>query len=1140
MNLIKRKRQILAGFDLFLPKSLLIMKCFVLILFIGTLQSFVTVNYAQTVRISLDMKNTPVKEILSAIEEKSEFYFTYNLNQVNVNRTASVSVKDKDVTEILSALFAKENINYKINDRHIVLYKLDKKNGHGVPGLPQTTKKVSGVVMDESGVPVIGASVVIKGTSKGTVSDMNGKFEVEVAEGSVIRVSFIGYNVEEMKVDNVSLLIVTLKEDSKLIDEVVVVGYGTQKKGNLTGSISTIKANEIGTTTSASLAQSIQGKIPGLQIRQQTGEPGEFSSSINIRGFGEPLYVIDGIVRDGGNEFQQLNPNDIENISILKDASAAIYGLNASNGVIMVTTKKGKSGKPRFSYGGVVGMQRPTNVPKMASASQYMEMYNDAIMLRDGTPAFSNEELAKWSAGGPGYESTNWYDETMKKSAMQTQHDFSVSGGNDVVNYFVSFGYYNEEGLLKSNDMNYDRYNLRSNITAKLTKNLTADVMLAGRYSLREYPGGDGFIWMYKGTIISLPNEKPYINGDLNYPANIYNQQNAVMMSQRDYAGYTENNNKSFQSSATLTYDVPFVSGLQAKGTIAYDSNNMFNKNVWKNYKVYSPDLTTQVVNPPRIANAVDDGNRVVMQMQLAYNRTFAYVHTVGATMVYEQKKYSKKYAYLKREYEFFTNDIVDQASGLQTNRGNEEEFSNMSYLGRFNYNFKGKYMLEYLFRYDGSSRYAPENRWAFFPAVSVGWRISEEGFIKDNLKFVDNLKLRGSLGSIGENVGDPYQHVLGYSSRSNDGYEFLNGDYTGGLAAPGVVNRNFSWVKSKITDIGIEASVLNNMLSLEFDYYQRDKTGKLKIREGGLPNTFGGDMPIENLESERTRGFDFMVSHQNKIDKFKYGVSFNMNLARSMHRIVDKPEARSSYDKWRYGLGNRWYDMEWGWNNIGQFQNKEDILQGTIHGDNLGNTKILPGDYIYEDTNGDGVINVNDMQPLFRNRLPKLFYGFTLNGGWNNFDFNLVFQGASLYTIRFNEVFSQMFFNNGNLPAYFYDRWHLSDPENSNSEWVSGKWPANRFVEYMHSSYKESSAWRMNATYLRLKSLEVGYTIPSNITKKYFLDNVRIYANAHNLLTFADAFLKQFDPEKYEGDYQAGYNYPLTKSFNIGLDISF
>jgi TonB-linked SusC/RagA family outer membrane protein len=998
----------------------------------------------------------------------------------------------------------------------------------------------AGQVHDEMGKPLPNASVRLRGNQLVVQTDVNGKFKIQARENDVIEISLVGFRSKSVVIGASASLTVRLERMDQSLDEVVVVGYGTQKKGNLTSAISTIQSKDIPTTTNASLAQMLQGKIPGLQIRQTSAEPGTFSNTINIRGFGEPLYVIDGIVRDGGTEFQQLNPNDIENISVLKDASAAVYGLNAANGVIVVTTKKGQSGKPVFNYTGAVGAQTPTDRPIMANAAQYLQMYDDAVFFRDGTHPISQAEIERWKTGGTGYESTDWYNETFKKASVQQQHDLSVRGGTDKINFFSSLGYYNENGMFKSGDMKYNRYNFRTNLTAKLSDNMKLDVLFAGRRSKRIYPGGDGFIWMYKGTIISLPTEGPYIQDNPQYPANIANQQNAVIMSQRDYAGYTEEKGKNIQSSIVLTYDVPFVNGLKASGTLSYDNNGSFNKSVWKNYKVFDKDLNGILLNNPRIANDTKDAERFVLQAQLDYNRSFAEDHHVSATAVYEQKSFVMKHAHLYREYEFYTTDIVDYASGKQTNNGDELEERNMSYIGRLNYDFKNKYLLGATFRYDGSYRYAPGKRWGFFPGVSVGWRISEEPFIKNNLPFISNFKLRGSYGVIGENVGDAFQFVLGFSSLPNAGSEFVNGAYVGGLGAPGVINPNFTWVKSKHKDIGIEASFWNGKLSVEADYYERLKSGKLKVRNEGLPNTFGGSMPIENLESDLTRGFDFVVTHQNKVNELGYTISFNMNLARTMFKVVDKPEARSSNDRWRNGLVDRWNDFVWGYTHTGQFQNSNEIHQAIVYDEVRGNAQLLPGDYSYADINGDGLINAKDMLPIFQDQHPKMFYGLTLSANYKNVDFTTVLQGAAKYTMRFNEVFSQMFFNNGNLPAYFYDRWHLADPYDPNSDWVAGTWPANRYAEFMQSSYRESNVWRKNATYLRVKSVELGYKLSLGERVSKHIKGIRIYANAFNLFTFANSFVRQFDPEGYEANYQSGYNYPVIKSYNLGVNVSF
>ena len=402
---------------------------FVLLLTFLFLFNGVLALHAQNVTISLDVKNKSITEVLSIIEKKNNLFFTYDYNLFNPKRKISVSLKNKKIEEILKVVFKGENIGYKIKGKNVVLYKIDSKVSKGQQ---RSAKRISGIIRDLSGVPIIGASIAVENGAGGTISDLNGKFSLNAHENDLLTISYIGFGKKELRVKK-DYYEITLEEDANLVDEVVVVGYGTQKRGNLTGSIASLKTKEINTTVSSSLAQSLQGKMPGLQIRQQNGEPGTFNSMINIRGYGEPLYVIDGIVRDGSVEFQQLNPSDIESVSVLKDASAAVYGMNASNGVIVVTTKRGESHRPQFTYSGNVGWQKVTDRPLMANAAQYLEMYDDAIFYRDGVHSITNEELNKWRAGGPGYESTDWYNETMKKASLRHNHNLSIEGGNKII-----------------------------------------------------------------------------------------------------------------------------------------------------------------------------------------------------------------------------------------------------------------------------------------------------------------------------------------------------------------------------------------------------------------------------------------------------------------------------------------------------------------------------------------------------------------------------------------------------------------------------------------------------------------------------------------------------------------------------------
>lgn len=984
--------------------------------------------------------------------------------------------------------------------------------------------RVKGHVSDVNQELLIGVSIQEKGTSNGIITDVNGGFSLEVSPKATLVVSYVGYATQEFPIKNQTDFDIVLQEDAQLLNEVVVVGYGTQKKGNLTGAIASIKSDEILTTTHSSLAQNLQGKVAGLQIRQQSGEPGSFDNMISIRGFGTPLYVIDGIPRDGSGEFQRLNPTDIESISILKDASAAIYGLNAANGVILVTTKKGQKGKPRFNYSGVFGWQKPTDVPEMMNAGQFMDIKNEASINAGGEPILTKEELMKWKEGAPGYESTDWYDEAMKGSAFQQQHNFSVTGGSENVDFFFSLGYLTDNGIVKNDGFDYEKYTFRSNLSAKLSKHLTAEVLIGGRYDTKKTPRFT-FFDIFKATRAAWPTERPFANNNPDYPSKVFLDNNPVAMSDPDIVGYSQTNNKALQTTASVKYDVPFVQGLQIKATGAYDSNMYMGKNAHRSYDVftYASETDTylkQTIGAPAyINNSYDDHNKLVLQAQVSYQRLFNKRHNVGVTLVYEQSKYWYRNSSLHRDYDFYTNDQVDQGSvNNMKNGGYETEEASMSYIGRFTYDYMSRYLVEFAFREDGSYRYAPGARWGFFPVVSVGYRISEEKFIKDNLTFIDNLKLRASYGTVGENTGEPFQYVQGFSTTGGGGYSFVDGVYTGGAASPGIINPNLTWLKSKTLNIGIDVGLFKGLLNFEMDLYQRDRKGLLAKRNLSLPNTFGGSLPDENINSDRVRGIDLSVSHNNSIGSFHYGVKFNMNFARTMNRYVERAPFRSSMEKWRNGSSNRWNDMSWGFVPVGQFQDMDDVNSYILQNGDQGNIQELPGSFKYEDVNGDGLLDDNDLQPLFWTGQPKMHYGITLNASYKGFDFNALLQGSGKYSVRFTEIYSEiMALNGANMPTYFYDRWHRADPYDPNSEWIPGKWPASKASSsgQVGSMYKESKIWRRDASYLRLKNIEIGYTIPKRLLAKTGLADVRVYVDAYNLFTFADSFVKPFDPEK-------------------------
>lgn len=1030
--------------------------------------------------------------------------------------------------------------------RHLVLILILTFVGFDVAFSQDTIK---GVVCDKANESIIGANVIVKGSNNGTITDLNGEFTLNnVSKEDILIVSFIGYKTKEILVNDQTILNITLLDDTEVLDEVVVVGYGAQKKGLLTAAVSSVKSEEIQSTTHTSLAQRLEGKIAGLQIRQNSGAPGDFNSTINVRGFGTPLFIVDGTSRISAAEFQRINPEDIESISVLKDGAAAIYGMNAANGVVLVTTKRGSNGKTKFQYNGSFSLNSPTEMPDMLNASQYIEMRNDASVNMGLAPIYTKETVEKWRQALPGYESVDWYRQTMKKTALSQQHTFSAQGGSDKVNYFVSFGYMGDDGLLKTGDLSYKQYSFRSNLTAKLTNRLKAEIDINGRYD-NTYSPSIPFQEIIRGTISELPIHTPYLNNDLEYPAYVYDGQalNPIITSNADIVGYNKNKSKSLKASASLTYDIPYIDGLQLKGVAYYEHGNGYGKFLNKSFTWYTFDETNNTYNalkyndPSLLQTNWSDADGITLQLYLLYKKTFAQKHNVNFTGVYEERKGWSRGGGAARYFRFLSNDQIDFGDKENMrNSGMEDQAGYMSFLGRATYDYLGKYMFEFAARYDGSYRYHPNGRWGFFPVVQVGWRISEEKFFKDIAPFISNFKLRGSYGVVGEDAGTPFQYIGGFSMNSG-GYEFVDGTWTSGAKTPALTNNKLTWYTSRITDIGVDLGLLNGGLNITFDLYQRDRSGLLAYRNVSLPNTFGASLPQENLNKDRVRGFDFAIGYGTKITKdLSINVSANFNFARTMVVYAEHGSYGNSIERWRNCPDGRWQDVVWMYDYIGQFQSEEEIIFAPIQGGNLGNTRELPGDFRYSDVNGDGVIDGNDAIPLEWGGDPKMHYGFTIGAKWKGFDLNVLLQGSAKYSVRFSHNYAEMFWNDGNMPAFFYDRWHLADPFDPNSSWVAGKWPAARRKPDVGAMYSESSVWRRDASYLRIKSVELGYTIPKKLLSPIGIQSLRIYASGYNLYTFCDKFVKPFDPERIEGNYNAGWVYPLTKSFNFGINLIF
>lgn len=1116
-----------------------IMKLSTFLLCVSIGSAFATQSYAQKTTLSIHLKQATVVDVLEEIEGQTAFKFFYNSKLINADRKVSVDVKKENIFTLLDQIFHGTDVVYKVIDKDILLTVKE------TPIVQQQTQSsIKGTIKDEQGEPVIGASVVVKGTTNGTISDLNGEFTIAAQVRSTLVISYIGYITQEIPVQSLQSLNIILKEDTKVIEEVVVVGYGVQKRASVTGSVASLQSKDITTVKTPNVTNTLAGQLPGLRAVQRSGAPGDDAASIDIRGFGSALIIVDGVERD----FSQIDANDIESISILKDASASVYGFKGANGVILITTKKGEVSKPKINYTGYFGLQSITRYPDLLNGYEYATLYNEAQQNVGITPPYSADDLDKFRQG---IGTTDWYDEVIRGSIPQTYHNMSVSGGAEKVRYFFSLGYTCQEGIYKSNDYDFSKYNVRSNVSAEITKGFTVDLQISGRLDTRNKP--------YEADPLtrSIQMAKPvfpiYANNNENYWSNPGDKGNPVQLSEVDNVGYDRRDRRDFTGAIVFNWEIPWVEGLSAKALASYDYNNEYSRKWYKEYYEYGYDASKDVYNVTGSHTISELTTRSTnyfkpnVQLSLNYKKTIG-SHDISALALWEFYNDRKDWV---EAYRQFTISAIDQINaGDKTNMNNDgtaEVSAHAGLVGRLNYAYASKYLAEVSFRYDGSYKFAPDKRWGFFPALSLGWRISEEGFFKDVLPAVDNLKIRGSIGKVGDEtkykVGDkwymlPYQYLTGYTYPSGN-YVLGDNGLTNGAKDRGMPNPNLTWYESITSNIGFESSINQGLLSFEFDYFNRKREGLLATRVLTLPTTFGQSLPDENLNTDKTRGFEISVGHRNKIQDFTYDIKANFSTTREYYGYVERAPSANMYDNWRNNTNDRYKNISWGKRVIGQFQSFEDILNSPIQ-DGNGNKSLLPGDMKFEDWNRDGIIDGKDDQPIGHGDTPRMYYGLNLYGAYKGFDLTIFFQGAAGHEIFTGGDFLDPFIQQGlgNGITLQLDRWHREDPSDPGSTWIPGYMPAVRPTGF--SANTSNNTWTMQkASYLRLKTLEFGYTVPRKILSKAGIENFRVYVNAFDILTFTgtEGVIKYMDPENNNGALRY---YPQMRSFNFGVNLTF
>ncbi|MGJ7026939.1 SusC/RagA family TonB-linked outer membrane protein [Petrimonas sulfuriphila] len=997
----------------------------------------------------------------------------------------------------------------------------------------QQKKKITGTITDVEGNPIIGANVIDESEKgNGTVTDTNGNFSLNIAENAVIRISYIGYLEQKINTTDKNIFIIILQEDTKALDEVVVVGYGTQKKVNLTGAIASMSSEDLSKVPTPNVSTLLYGQLPGLITLQRSGQPGLDNVALSIRGFSNALVVVDGVV---GRDFSRLDPTEIENITILKDAaSSAVYGVSGGNGVILVTTKKGNTGKPTFNYTMNYGVQHVTKYPRFVTSAEYAILKNEAAMNLGGEPVYSKEEIEKYRLGtDPDYPNFDYYDYMVRDYPPQFQQNITVRGGSESIKYFFLLGQTSQASMWKGGNQDYAKYNFRSNVDAQITNDFDVSVEFGARIEDRNNLIQDSYLmasWLQYSWPIFTPKNPDGTIASTNYGLTAYLD--------RDLTGYIKNKQNVYEGALTLNYKIPFVPGLSVNLKAALDMYYQDQKQWLKKYYTYTWNKETQTST--RVGSRGTDqlildtwrSSFARIISSLNYERTFADVHNLKGLLLYEVSEGNATNFQASRiNYVVPIDQIFAGPDAGKSNWGGASDDGRESYVGRLNYDFSGKYLFEYSFRYDGSAKFPPNKRWGFFSGVSAGWRISEEGFIKNNFNNLDNLKLRASWGNLGSDNTGNFQFLSGYTYPS--GNYIYGGNTISGMIDTGTPNPNITWESSQIYDIGLDISLWNRQLEIETDVFYRKREGLLARRTTQLPSTFGATLPYENLNSDDARGFEIFVGHNSSIGEIKYRITSNLSWTRIKNKHLEQRDFNNQFDQWRNNSENRWNNLYWGYKAVGQFQSIDDIQASPIQ-DSRANSTLRPGDIKYEDFNKDGIVDGNDIQIIGRGQTPEITYGLGLMASWKRITFDMNWQGASLSNIQQQHFLIQPFANGMNAYAYFLDRWHRADPWNADSEWIPGKYPST-INDGAPNNKWNSSFWLLNATYFRLKLLSIGYSLENNLFKEWGIQNLVVSFSGQNLITLSK--LGPIDPETPSG--RLSY-YPQQKTYNIGLNVTF
>ena len=1151
------------------------------------IMSFVmlSLSIAQSVaQLNISVKNTEIRSILREIEAKSDYTFFYSENFLDLNKNVSIEATNESVESVLNKLFSGSDIAYRINGKQIALSRrntIAEASSQSAPTATSQERKttVKGQVVDANKESVIGATVIEKGNpSNGTITDIDGFFTITIPTGAILQVSYIGYADQDVPTAGKNSVNITLKEDTKLLDEVVVVGYGVQKKVNLTGSVSMVDGEELTKRPVVNVTQSLQGVVPGLMasIPNAGGTPGQ-SFSLNIRGQGNlsksdsPYVLVDGVEMN----LADINPNDIANISVLKDAAAAIYGARAAYGVILVTTKKGQDGKMRVSYQGTTGWSQALNLPQMANGYEFAKFFNDGNKNAGVTPQYSDVqlELLKQYVENPaninswpgvnannsmstifennsrGVGSTDWFKFHYKNFAFKQDHNISFSGGTKAAQYYVSGGYYGEDGLLRYADINYKRYNFNANLTSQLTDWLKFKFNTKYAVGDKNTPFGDGAInegMFYHGLARFRATVSPY---DLNG--------NFAELSQVPYlqsGTYTKTTNSNavitggFELEPMKNWRI-FMDYTYKKGTTDYDALSTPATFIGIDGTSYKQNTRSEL--------GIPDASSYLSSMAASQYQTISLYSNYLFTLA-EKNNFSLMVGYQEEDNEYkqlqtkvvglisASNPGINLATGDKTPTEKRNGWATRGFFGRINYDFDGKYLLELNGRYDGSSRFAPASRWGWFPSVSAGWNVAREHFMQPITHVLNTLKLRASYGNLGNQSGAglyTFAETMGIWNQGKwyfaDGRDMI-------IWGPGPTISNVTWEKVESKNAGVDFGMFNNRLTGSFDVFERITKDMLGPSED-VADMFGATVPNANNAVMRSRGWELSVNYRGKIGReIDYSVGAMISDAQSSVLQYRNPTLTDPAEKWYEG---RKVGEIWGYKASGiiKTQAEADEYNKAIDASYLTARKFEPGDLKFVDINDDKKINrgtnvLNDMgdMSIIGNTTPR--YQFSLNGNisYKNLSVSMLFQGVGKrdYSPAGSNYFSGAGpFAQVTVFKEHLDYWREDNPNAYFTKpYISGA--GNNGTFNAKTINPVTDYYLQNASYIRLKNLTVSYELPQTWMQKIHLSKAQVFVSGENLFTLTK-MIRFFDPELAFVSGAGGKNYPLNRVYSVGLILN-